>query len=352
MTREQRDDLRLEVARLATRYFPDWHEQSVATRTDLVSMVSYEVWVRGHARGLELGARLAAAYELARPGNVTWARDILARVLGTIEHSYPSWFLLHETGEQWDRVLELVDSLSHDGEGAAMELAASWEAPRQSQGNGFFFGTSSSTRSHLANVLSLHTPQFLGDDLGEWADHDPGPHATFQVKRTGQDGSVSLTSGGKLPWGGQLTYYVDVHGNAGFVSPPSSNAAYGDRRGLVDVSPQHLAQLLTATQEMKALLRYAESTGIMVNLVMFSCEFAGVTSHATQAARDLAEAIDHPLLTVWANPSPLSLVGGVLRVEPDGGTTGRGGTSRRTGSSGQSRCSTRPPSPRRCRCAP
>ncbi len=317
MTREQRDDLRLEVARLATRYFPDWHEQSAATQRELVSMVSYEVWAHGHIRGLQLGARLATAYALARPGNVTRARDTLKRVLGIIEHSYPSWFLLHEAGEQWDRVLELVDSLN-DGEEAAVRLAVSREVPRQSQGIGFFRATRSSTRSHLANVLILHTQEFLATDHADWADHDPGPQATFNVRHIGQDGSVRLTSGGKLPWGGQLTYYVDAHGDAETLTPALTNAAYGDAHGLVDVSPQHLAQLLASTQEMEALLRYAESTGVMVNLVMIACEFAGVTNHATQAARELAEAIHHPHLTVWANPSMVNMDGGTIQVEIEG----------------------------------
>ncbi|MFI1980567.1 hypothetical protein [Streptomyces wedmorensis] len=319
MTRRQRNDLRLEVVRLAMRHFPDWNALSEATRNDLVSMVSYEVWTRGHDEGLNLGARLAVAHELARPSNVMRARETLAEVLRIIEHSYPSWFLLREAGEQWDQVLEIADSLTYEGEEEARELAASWEAPRQSQGPDFFHAAQSGTRSRLAKVVMLHTPGFQADNLGLWASHDTGPHATFQVERTGQDGSVFLASGGKLPWGGQLTYYIDVHGAPDLVSPAPTDAAHGDARGLVVVSPQHLAQLLKADRGMKSLLRYAESADVMVNLVMFSCNFADVTRRATQGAQELAEALDHPLVTVWANPSKVSLVGGVIQVDPGEG---------------------------------
>ncbi|MFC8276940.1 hypothetical protein ACFUJR_31320 [Streptomyces sp. NPDC057271] len=318
MTRRQRNALRLEVVRLAARHFPGWNALDGVTRTDLVSMVSYEVWTRGHAEGMNLGERLAAAHALAQPGNVTKARNTFAEVLRIIEHSYPSWFLLHEAGEQWDRVLELTHSLVHDGEEAARELAAFWEAPRQSQGPDFFAGVRSGTRSPVAKALMLHTPAFQAANIGQWTRHDPGPHATFQVVHTRPDGSVFLTSGGKLPWGGQPTYYIDVHGALYGASPAPADAAYGNARGLVVVSPQHLAQLLKADRGVKALLRYAESTGVRVNLVMFSCKFADVTLRATQAAQELAEALDHPLVTVWANQSEVDLIDGVIRVDPVG----------------------------------
>ncbi|MEU8527078.1 hypothetical protein AB0C77_15990 [Streptomyces sp. NPDC048629] len=271
-------------------------------------IVAETLWSKGPGPALRHANTLLAAYILGDQLEEDAFAQRMDEARAVLDEHNPSWADL-PSEEYRARLLDATLAVHTRGRDAAVDLArAKEQRVKGSAGPERFTPRSMDTGHPLAKVINLMPSRAQEADAAAWARHTPDSHARFVRKQRTQDGQDIIAGTAALPWAGELTLYVDLHGRPDhLLSAPSDPRLGLGKNGLVPTSPAHLATLLSGLEDFTDLLEFAERTGRVLNVVLFACESDADLGQLSVAAEEFAQALAHRRITVHSSAKELGL---------------------------------------------
>ncbi|MFD4322419.1 hypothetical protein, partial [Streptomyces sp. NPDC058548] len=301
-TRARMDEAYQAVEEIFAREYPGWSAVRQERQKALKTLVVYEGWTRGVDAAALLARQLLADALLARTlltmgrqgqDLVTQRNAILGRTYRFAASHHPELFGIQDPKERHALFMALTGKLLTMPEDQVLRSV-------QEERRAAVVGSAKSDRmvwkSHeLPNSPNAMVIRAIGNaleepDLGEWALHDAGENGVFAFARfatpeeAGEErdaaGFITTTTSAPLPWAGQPTLYVNLHGNGDEFRPMPVDAEFGlvvaERdtyrlKGYLPTTPEHLAELIVNDPAFPTMVAMARRSGKPLHIPVTSC---------------------------------------------------------------------------------